>query len=281
MRFSVLLTLAVLLLAGCSSAPTDGEVRIQDIHGLALDPAQPTRLYVATHHGLFVAENDSKWAAVTKEPFDMMGFTMHPGDGSIMYASGHPNRVGQGWAVGVVKSTDGGRTWATLALKNEVDFHAMTMEPGSNGAGDSVYGFHGGKVHVSKDGGKTWTAKAVSFSVAALAVAPAAGDVLAATDQGLQRIGRHLEGTWSPVAPDAALAVAATEGAFFVYFSKTGLAQSIDEGTSWTSMNWTVPEDDFPWGIAPTISADVVYVATARGHIEKTTNGGASWSRVR
>lgn len=275
------LVLPLVLLAGCTAGTPGGGVHIQDIHGLALDPDRPTRLYVATHHGLFVAENDTDWAAVTKEPFDMMGFTLHPLDGNVMYASGHPGRLGDGWAVGVVKSTDAGRTWTTLALKNQVDFHAMAMAAGPSSGEDRVYGHHGGKIHWSTDGGRSWSSKAVPFSVASMAVDPRTGDLLAATDQGLQRIDRALAGPWTPLAAGRAVAVAAANHSQWAYFAATGLGRSLDGGRTWLPMNWTAPADDRAWGIAPGPDPHQAYVGTARGAIQKTTNGGASWAQIR
>lgn len=286
MRITTALLLATLFsagIAGCSQG-SGGDVHIQDIHGLALDPNNPSILYVATHHGLFVGEDDARWAAVTEEPFDMMGFSVHTTDGRIMYASGHPGRAGQGWAVGLVRSTDAGRTWTTVGLKNQVDFHAMAMEPGAHLANDTVYGVHGGKLHVSRDGGATWTTRSLAFSVASLAVAPLSGDLWAATPQGVQRTAPGGEGAWRLVNPAAASAVAANPAtsALVVHFNERGLAQSTDSGATWTSLNWTVPADDFPWGIALNPDeSDAIYVGTARGTIHKTSNGGAAWSRVR
>lgn len=277
--------MAVLMtLAGCASGGDGAEVHIQDIHGLALDPSDPTRLYVATHHGLFVGEGDTKWAAVTEEPFDMMGFTMHAHDGNIMYASGHPNRVDQGWAVGVVRSTDAGRTWTTLGLKNEVDFHALTMEPGRSMTNDTIYGFHDGKLHVSRDSGATWATRPLTFSVAALATMPTSGDLYAATPAGLQKNVRGAEGAWEIVTPKPAVAIAASPNAsaLIAYFSADGLAKSHDQGKTWSSLNWTVPAGDYPWGIAPgPESSGLIYVGTARGSIHKTDDDGASWIKVR
>lgn len=282
MRSITVVASAFLLLGGCTSQPAaSDDVHIADIHGMALDPNIPSRLYVATHHGLFVAENDTKWSAVTTEPFDMMGFTMHAGDGRIMYASGHPGRVGQGWAVGVVKSVDAGRTWMTLALKNEVDFHAMAMEAGANGAADTVYGFHGGKVHVSTDGGATWSSDPVTFAIAALTVDPGTGDLLAATNKGLQRTGRGLEGEWTLVQDANTIGIAAADGALVAYFAATGLSSSRDDGNSWSSLNWTAPADDYPWGIAMTRDAETLYAGTARGTIHKTADGGVTWTKIR
>lgn len=279
---AVAAVIPLLILAGCTNGSGD-VVRIQDIHGLALDPQDANRLYVATHRGLFVGEGDTKWSSVTAEPFDMMGFTMHPRDGSIMYASGHPGRVGQGWAVGVVRSTDAGRTWTTLALKNEVDFHAMAMEPGSTMANDTIYGSHGGKLHVSTNGGTSWTTRALTFQVAALTVSPETGDVWAATSSGIQKNTRLAEGPWQIVNPKPALAVSASpDGTILYAYIDNGLAKSIDQGKTWTGLNWTVPSGDYPWGIAPSpTTSGPLYVGTAQGFIFKTTDQGASWTKIR
>lgn len=269
-------------MSGCAGSNEDA-LHIQDIHGLALDPNDSTRLYVATHHGLFVAEDDTEWSAVTQEPFDMMGFSMSSHDGNVMYASGHPNRVGQGWAVGVVRSTDGGRTWTTLALQNQVDFHAMAMEPGATLANDTIYGFHGGKLHVSRDGGLTWTTRTLAFAISALTVDPKTGDLFAATPMGIQRSDRFAEGLWQQANATAVVALAVAEsGSVYAYLDGVGLAESRNRGATWSSVNWTVPAGDYPWGIAPgPAGSGVLYVGTAKGTIHKTADSGTSWTTIR
>lgn len=283
MRSISLLLLGGLLLAGCASTPGNG-LHIQDIHGLALDPQTPTRLFVATHHGLFVGEDDKRWSSVTHDPFDMMGFTMHPTNPQIMYASGHPGRIGQGWAVGVVKSADGGKTWSTLSLKNEVDFHAMSMEGGKDGL-DAIYGFYKNKFYASNDGGTNWQNAAVPFAASAFAVEPSNGTVYAATDKGLQKTGRLGSGGWSVLTPGETMGVATSPldpSLLVVYFASGGLKESRDGGATWRSLNWTVPEDDHPWGLAihPT-NENVLYAGTLRGAVFKTEDGGSHWSKIR
>ncbi|MGH9896127.1 MAG: WD40/YVTN/BNR-like repeat-containing protein, partial [bacterium] len=146
------------ILSGCVDSQTSGaaDVIFADVHGLAVDPNDRSILYVATHHGLFRGVNDAAWSKVGAQTLDLMGFTMHPTQPSVMYASGHPGGMSRDdWAIGVVKSTDGGKTWQTMALKNEVDFHAMTISLASP---ETVWGhyYRNQRVYESVDGGLTW-----------------------------------------------------------------------------------------------------------------------------
>jgi hypothetical protein len=75
------------------------EVSLQEIrqgthiHGLAVSRADPTQLYIATHHGLFILKSAGKATRISPVQ-DFMGFAAHPGDASVFYASGHPQNGG-------------------------------------------------------------------------------------------------------------------------------------------------------------------------------------------
>lgn len=77
------------------------------VHGLAVDRADPSRLYLATHHGLYAIGQDGTATLVSEDRNDYMGFTPHPSDVTTLYASGHPAGGGN---LGVLASKDGGRT---------------------------------------------------------------------------------------------------------------------------------------------------------------------------
>lgn len=86
----VVTTLLMLNQGNRAAAYTPVE-RFSDIHGLAVDPADPNVLYVATHHGLIQGSkggSDWQWALVGNYRADFMGFSMHP-NGKAFYASGH------------------------------------------------------------------------------------------------------------------------------------------------------------------------------------------------
>ncbi|MCO1339828.1 hypothetical protein BJH93_13140 [Kocuria polaris] len=153
------------------------------IHGL--HPAGD-ELYIASHHGLFVAGLDGVDAdglmpggsgPVPRGPLiDLMGFAA--GGGSL-YASGHP---GTGTnlpdPVGLLRSDDDGATWEPLSRTGQSDFHALTT------AADAVVGFDGALMRT--EDGEEW--ETVSGPAAfALAGHPDGDTVLAATQEGIWR----------------------------------------------------------------------------------------------
>lgn len=171
-----------LLLAGCGTAqapaltaePTP-ETPYGHVHGIHADPATG-KVLVASHHGLFDAGS-----GVPKQvgpTIDLMGSTT--GKDGTLYASGHP---GPGTdlpnPVGLIRSPDGGRTWETLSLSGESDFHAMTA------TGDRLLGFDG-QLRTTTDG-DTWTVLEAGFLPYALAGSPKGTAVLATTEQGVWR----------------------------------------------------------------------------------------------
>lgn len=153
----ILSTAAVLGLAGTTlslaAEPTVAElVGRTHIHGLAFDRADPTRLFVATHHGVLVASPDGSTTPISEAKDDFMGFTPHPRDPAILFASGHPSTGGN---LGFIRSDDAGRTWTNISpgAGGPVDFHQLAA-----GAGDPavLYGVYKG-LQVSSDAGVTWT----------------------------------------------------------------------------------------------------------------------------
>ena len=63
-------------------------------HGLAIDIADPNKLYIATHHGLLVLMNEKDLYRVGKSKDDYMGFSTHPTEANVVFSSGHPSSGG-------------------------------------------------------------------------------------------------------------------------------------------------------------------------------------------
>lgn len=150
------------------------------VHALGVDPQDGT-LYAGTHYGLFRVPEQGAATLVADRVQDFMGFTVI---GPNQYlASGHPGEGQEGpSSLGLIESTDGGQTWASLSLSGEADFHTLEARHGQ------VYGLNSmtGELMVSEDM-KTWDVRSET-AMADFAVSPDDPDVLlATTEQGLTR----------------------------------------------------------------------------------------------
>ncbi|MEV1167542.1 F510_1955 family glycosylhydrolase [Nonomuraea sp. NPDC049784] len=182
---AVLATLAFTA-SGCghsqpSAAPRPDDPGIGHIHGLGVDPADGA-IYIAGHFGLFKVKSVETAERVAGRIQDHMGFTV-TGPGTFL-ASGHPGDLQAGSPhLGLIRSTDSGRTWITVSESGTADFHAL--QP----AGDKLYAFDSQtrRVRSSTDGGRTWMPGAEE-DVIDLAASAAEPNRLYATTQGGLRV---------------------------------------------------------------------------------------------
>ncbi|MGY2747752.1 F510_1955 family glycosylhydrolase [Arthrobacter sp. UYCu723] len=236
------------------------------IHGLSVN-GETGQVLLATHEGLF--DVSTKPAVKIGPTNDLMGFTAAMEQG-VFYASGHP---GTGPTLpsplGLITTSDGGKTWGQLSRQGESDFHSLTTTKSGVVAFD-------GTLRTSPDG-KTWKTAASSFTPAALAGNPYSDTVLATTQEGLQR---STDGgaTWgldkaAPVIQFAAFA-SATEA---VGVEPGGAVHySPDGGATWTrkgqisgavqAVAATEGSDGNPW----------IWAATSTGLVV-STDGGATF----
>jgi hypothetical protein len=115
------LALGLLALLAVLGAAAQGGVILTHVHGLAYSP-DGRRLMIPSHHGLAVYEN-GKWAKAPGPQHDYMGFSA---SSKNLYSSGHP-AAGSGLVnpFGLIRSSDGGKTWEKLGLEGETDFHLL------------------------------------------------------------------------------------------------------------------------------------------------------------
>lgn len=198
-------------------------------HGIAVDPADSTRLFLATHHGLYVTGIDGK-AQLISEVRDYMGFTPHPTDPAILFASGHPAGGGN---LGFITSKDGGRTWTKLSngIGGPVDFHQMDV---SKADPRVIYGVYE-SLQRSDDGGTTWKkvgappADIISLAASSIDV----NTLYAATESGIQR---STDGgkTWKKESDQTATMVhVAPDGTVYAFMIGQGLVRATEKNLAW------------------------------------------------
>ncbi len=248
---------------------------VSHIHGIAVDPKDSSRLYLATHHGVFHTAADDT-AEQVSEISDYMGFTPHPSDADVMYASGHPP---QGGNMGVLVSRDGGRTWEQMATGagGPVDFHAMDV---SRADPNVIYGLYG-QVQASRDGGTTWTVAGAPpadvFDLAASAVDP--DTVYAATMTGLM-VSRDGGQTWEPTGSQgqpASMVQAAPDGTVYSFVVGSGLMKSPGAALDWRPVSTGLGERVLLHLAVDPTDPKRMFAVTEESQILASSDGGTTW----
>ncbi|WP_309112620.1 F510_1955 family glycosylhydrolase [Saccharothrix sp.] len=262
------------LLAACGQAdpgqpaPPTHDPGLAHVHGLGVDPADGT-LYAASHHGLFRVPENGKPERVGTLRQDTMGFTV-VGPHHFL-GSGHPDPTDEDAPrhLGLVESTDAGRTWTSLSLAGQADFHALEAKHGS------VYGYDSqtGRLAVTADR-RNWDRRAQVEAVD-FAVSPTTPDVLLATTA--QGVARSTDGgrTFTAVAGAPVLQLLDWPAdATIVGVAPDGTVRtSADGGTTWTR-HGTVPGR--PAALATNGPAEV-FLATDDA-IHRSKDGGRTFT---
>jgi photosystem II stability/assembly factor-like uncharacterized protein len=258
--------------------PTD---EITHGHGLAVDIADPSKLYIATHHGLLLLKNEKELYRIGESEDDYMGFSPHPNDANVFFTSGHPSFGGN---LGFQRSDDGGFTWKKVSdgVQGPVDFHAMTVSPVNP---DLIFGWYRGALQRTTDGGKNWEiVQNTQFPVVSLAADTKDENIVyAASPQGFfvsknkgTSFDRLFEGFVSVIS------INPSDSQQLLSFSeKKELAKSDDSGKTWEIIN-----ENFS-GETPLFIAfnrqkpEIVYLLTEKNSIYKSIESGGSWEKVR
>lgn len=278
----VLIVMLSLILAGCAS-PTDPASAgrdyvpvsgFNDVHGIAVNPDDSSELYVATHNGLIRMKNSTMHRVGSMQD-DLMGFSMHPTNGSTIWTSGHPKTGGN---MGVRHSTDGGFTWTQLSLDG-VDFHAMTVSPADPNV---LWGSWRGSTYHSTDAGKTWQTYANAPAARSLTAHPTEKSTLyAMTQTGIQR-SMDAGKTWAPFADIPAVSLAIDPGDLGVMYAglATGVTKSTDGGRTWEALPLRTTAPVGYLAIDPNDHA-TIWAATYATAIHRTDDAGATWTEVK
>lgn len=264
-----------LVLAGCSTAPDPQPVAAEasdHVHGIYVDPSS-TKVLLATHSGLFDATGTTR-KKVSENTIDLMGFTASAEPGTY-YASGHPGPDSSlPNPLGLVKSTDGGKTWQEVSRAGESDFHALTVSGGSLVAFD-------GQISTSTDG-IAWAPSTATFMPAVLAGNPASTVVLATTEAGVQR-SIDAGQTWELVPQGPIIQFAAFAGSEMKAPTEAvGVAPdgsvyvSNDSGLTWTVRGKITGQVEAITALAGTKGSPWIWAATTDG-VQVSTDGGVTF----
>ncbi|MEU3662808.1 F510_1955 family glycosylhydrolase [Streptomyces sp. NPDC032940] len=274
----ILLAATGLLLSSCSATDTTGtggdgaapDPGTGHLHGLGVDPADGT-VYAAGHHGVFRLEGSTATRVADRHQ-DTMGFTVT--GPSTFLASGHPGPAESGTRpahLGLIRSTDAGRTWQTVSAEGDADFHALEE------AGDSLYGFDSlsERVWASTDEGRTWAKRA---KVAALDLAShpgSAATVWAATGTGLARSDDGAR-TFRPVSSAPGLvAVEEPEPGRLLALTADGRLVASRDGRTWTEQG-RLPADGEGRALTA-VTAQRLLAADSADAVYESVDGGRRW----
>lgn len=243
------------------------------VHGLGIDPADRS-LLIATHTGTYrVASNERKAKRIGGSRQDTMGFTI-AGPNHFL-GSGHPD-VGEAVQkdlpphLGLIESNDGGRTWHTLSLLGEADFHVLRF------AGDRVYGYDASndRLLVSGDEGRTWREVRRPTPLVDLALDPTNGGHAVAAGQGGLYESSDEGQTWRRLAVRVGLLAWPSPRRLYLVDAEGLLWRSADEGKRWTRVGYV---DGRPAAFLAQTEKEL-YVALHDGTIMRSDNGGSTWS---
>lgn len=249
------------------------------IHGLSFDRANPGKIFVATHHGLMHASLDGLVTAVSAAKDDFMGFTPHPTDTAILFASGHPAAGGN---LGFIKSTDSGKTWTHVSpgAAGPVDFHQMGVSPSNP---DVLYGSFGG-IQASRDGGSTWAIVGESpEGLIDLAVSPVDPEKLyAATKTGLM-VSRDGAKSWEALIAGAPVTTVelAADGTIYVFAHGRGMLRASESNLNFETIGQGAAGADYLLHLAVDKTAPQRLVAvTGEQAIVVSTDAGVTWREI-
>ena len=233
------------------------------IHNLAYDGED---LLIGTHEGLWSQKPGSLPSQRSRDPFDVMGLTLTDDE---WFASGHPGEGMDAPAdLGLMASSDQGRTWKAVSLSGEVDFHRLS-------ASDAVIvgvSAHDGRLLRSDDAGARWSDLGTP-GLFDLAVSPLDVTIIVGTTEKGPVRSTDSGASFQPLDGAPLLALLAWSGGTLYGADVDGVVhQSVDSGTTWSARG-SLP------GQAAAIAASGPNVAALVGEsILESADGGASFS---
>ncbi|HEX8560155.1 MAG TPA: hypothetical protein VF668_18810 [Pyrinomonadaceae bacterium] len=256
-----------------SIGPANMGGRVADIEGVA---GRPEVVYVATASGgLFKTTNGGvRWTPLFERQgsISIGDIALEPGNPEVVWLGAGESAVRNSvsFGDGVYKSTDGGRTWRHMGLRDTLHISKVLVHPRNPdvvyvGAQGHAYGPNEERgVFVTTDGGRTW-AKTLyigpEHGVADMDIDPSNPNVVYAVMWKFRRT------PWTHTSGD----------------DRGGLFRSVDGGRTWKKLEGGLPKTIGRIGVAVAHSnPNVVYAITEakEGTLWRSDDRGETWRNV-
>jgi photosystem II stability/assembly factor-like uncharacterized protein len=201
-----------------------------------------------------------------------MGFTV-TGPNRFL-GSGHPDgREDLPPFLGLIRSTDAGRTWEPVSLLGERDFHVLEA------MGSRVYGYGSdfdsqrASLLVSDDQGHAWQERTPPEPLISLAIDPSDATRLVASGERGTYASDDAAKSWRPLGGDPGLLAWSDTGTLFVVRPDGWVSRSTDAGATW-EMAGNIEGQPAAFESA----ADELFVALHDGTIKRSADSAATWA---
>jgi photosystem II stability/assembly factor-like uncharacterized protein len=275
-----------LVLAQTFAAPVEARDAVPvetlwHIHAIEVAPGTPTRLYLATHQGVLLAGMDGFAERISAITDDFRSFARHPRLPNVFYAS---VSTGTGAYPAVMISDDGARTWSWLS-KVMVDDRSVAFDTLTISAVDPdvLYGA-ATSLYISRDGGRSWSAKVAPFEpifdLVASSVDPET--IYAASAKGVWR-SADAGGSWRTVysATNATTMVHVTpEGTLFAFVAGEGLIRATEPSLDWTPVRGDLGRYALLHLAVDPADANRLFAVTDNSQVIASEDSGMTWTSV-